>query len=121
MKKWVLWLVTILLVMVGGPLIVLSVAPDAAMLMCMCIFFLLAPLCAFYSGIFAGQDMRHRWWMPVVAVAMFITGSYWLLSMDVEGMWMYGGIYLVIGLVTMFVSAAIRRKTGKKDTEGEQK
>ena len=120
MTKWVLWLSTILLVMIGGPLIVLVVDPDAAMLMCMCIFFLLAPFCALYSGFFAGQDMRRRWWMPVVAVAFFVTGSYSLLSMDVEGMWIYGGIYLVIGLVTMFVSATIRRKTKKKDADKEE-
>ena len=121
MTKWMLWLLTLLLVMVGGPLIVLAADPTAAMLICMCIFFLLAPFCALYSGMFAGQDMRRRWWMPVVAVALFVTGSSWLLSMDVQGLWVYGGIYMAIGLVSMGACALIRRKTGKKDTEGEQK
>lgn len=117
MTKWMLWVLTLLLVMVGGPLIVLAVDPNAAMLVFMCIFFLLAPFCALYSGIFAGQDMRRRWWMPVVTVALFVTGSYWLLSMDVQGLWVYGGIYMVIGLVSMGVCAAIRRQTRRKDGE----
>ena len=121
MTKWMLWLLTLLLVMVGGPLIVLAVDPNAAMLVCMCIFFLLAPFCALYSGIFAGQDIRHRWWMPVVTVAMFVTGSWWLLSMDAQGLWVYGGIYMVIGLVSMGVCAALRRKTSEKHTDVETK
>ena len=121
MTKWVLWLSTILLVTLGGPLIVLSVDANAAMLMCMCIFFLLAPLCALYSGIFAGQDMRHRWWMPVVTVAMFVTGSWWLLSMDAQGLWVYGGIYMAIGLVSMGACTVIRRETRKKDVDGKRK
>ena len=121
MTKWIQWVLTLLLVMVGGPLIVLAADPNAAMLICMCIFFLLAPLCALYSGVFAGQDIRRRWWMPVLVVALFVISSSWLLSMDAQGLWVYGGIYMAIGLVSMGVCALIRRKIDKKNKDGEQK
>lgn len=114
MSKWVLWLFTVLLVTLGGPMIVLSVDPNASMLICLFLFFVLDPLCALYSGLFAGLAIRRRWWMPVAMVAVFVIGSWWLLSMDAQGLWVYGGIYLVIGLVSMGVCALIRRKTGKK-------
>ena len=121
MTKWMLWVLTLLLVMVGGPLIVLAVDPNAAMLVFMCIFFLLAPFCALYSGIFAGLDIRRRWWMPLVAVALFIVSSSWILSMDVQGLWVYGGLYLAIGLISMCGCAVGYHRKCKNAEDGEQK
>ena len=93
MSKWLLWVLSMLLVTVGGPMIALAVDPNASMLICMCLFFLLDPLCMLYSGIFAGLDIRRRWWMPLVAVALFVISSWWLLSMDSQGLWVYGGLF----------------------------
>ena len=121
MGKWLLWVLTLLLVTVGGPLIALAVDPNAAMLVCMCLFFVLAPFCALYSGIFAGLDIRRRWWMPLVAAAMFVVGAWWLLSMDAQGLWVYGGLYTAIGLVAMGGCAVGYRRHGGKNTGGEPK
>ncbi len=114
--KWLSWLITVVLLMVGGPMIALIVDVNATMLVFMALFFVLDPLCALYSGVFAGSDVKKRWSLPLVTVALFVLGAWWLLSMDAQGLLVYGGIYLVVGYTAMGVCAAILNKKNKNAT-----
>ena len=98
------------LIMVGGPMIVLAVDPNAAMLICMVLFFVLNPLCVLYSGAFAGSRVKVLWSLPLITDGLFLLGAWWLLSMDAMGLWLYGVAYLMIGLISMFVSTLIHSR-----------
>lgn len=117
MTKWVLWLENVLLVTIGGPLFTLVVEANNAMLILMLLLFVLHPLCALYSGIFAGGDVRKRWWLPLAHSALFAIGAWWILSMDIQGLYVYSPIYLAIGFVTMGITAVLCVKSREKNAE----
>ena len=94
-------------------MIALSVDPNAAMLICMVLFFALNPLCALYSGALAGSRVKVLWLLPLITDGLFLLGAWWLLSMDAMGLWLYGVAYLAIGLIAMFVSAFIHNRKTK--------
>lgn len=114
--KWLSWLMTVVLITIGGPMIAFAVDAHATMLIFMVLFFVLDPLCALYSGIFAGGNVKKRWPLPLVTVALFVLGAWWLLSMDTQGLLVYGGIYLAIGYAAMGACAAILDKKNKNTT-----
>lgn len=115
MRKWIEWFVMVLLVMIGGPLVAITVDEKAAMAVCLFLFFVLDPMCVLYTGIFAGGNLRRRWFLPFLSIGIFAIGAWRLLAMDTAGLCLYGTVYLVVGVVAMLICAAILHSKIDKD------
>ncbi len=74
------------------------------------IFFVLNPLYAAAVGISAGKNVKIRWLMCILPPAMFM-GCIWLLfDFNDHKYRYYAAVYLVIEIVFMVISWAIRKK-----------
>lgn len=86
------------------------VSSNAGMAVTLLLFFVINPIYAVAAGVFAGKDIRRLWSMPVIAALLFLLGAWMFFDMGEGAFVIYAGVYLVIGIVSMLVSAWKRRK-----------
>ena len=112
MKKIIFWLILSVFVMFALPwLAVTLVKGDGGMAACFILFFAVNPVFSIILGIFAGEDVRRSWWLPVISVVFFLAGTWIFFDMGEVAFIMYAAGYLVLGIAAMLVSAFIRKKT----------
>lgn len=98
------------LVMVLLPwLTVHLVRGDAGMAVCFLLFFAVNPVYALAAGWAAGKQVRLLWIHPVAAAALFLAGAWLVFDMGERAFLMYAGVYLLLGLAAMLVSAWVNR------------
>ena len=98
--------------MFGVPLLAVLFAGDAGMAVCFILFFAVDPLFALWIGWFAGKAAKRRWFLPPTCAAMFLLGCWALFDMGETAFVLYALVYLVMGLLSMALSALIHRKKG---------
>lgn len=82
----------------------------AGMAVTILLFFVIDPIYAVVAGAFAGKNIKGLWSVPVMAAILFLLGAWIFFDMGEGAFVIYAGVYLVIGIVSMFVSSRIRAK-----------
>ena len=112
MKKIIFWLIFSAFVMFILPwLAVTLIKSDGGMAACFILFFAVNPVFSIILGIFASEDIRKSWWLPVISAVFFLAGTWIFFDMGEAAFIMYAAGYLVLGIAAMLVSAFIRKKT----------
>ena len=66
------------------------------------------PLCCLGMGIFAGLEIKARWWLVLTAAALALAGNLVFFSLETAFLY-YGGINLLLGVLGMTVAAVVQR------------
>lgn len=85
-------------------LTVTMVKGDAGMGVCFLLFFAVDPVAAIAVGIFSGRDIRTAWFQPAALAALFLAGTWLVFSMGESAFLIYGGVYLLLGYVAMWLT-----------------
>ena len=113
-KKYIMWLILSIVVTILLPWAAVTfVKGDAGMAACFLLFFAVNPLYSIVIGIFAGRNLKEMWSLPVISAVLFLLGAWIFFNMGESAFLMYAGIYLVIGIVAMFVSILISKRALK--------
>ena len=110
MKKLAYWITLAIFLMIGCPWLTVTFAGVNGMAVCLLLFFVINPLFSALCGIFAGKQLRRTWLLPFITAILFGTGARIFFEMDVPAILLYGGCYLLIGIVTMSVRAFVCKK-----------
>ena len=114
-KKYIMWFILSAFVMLLLPWVAVTlVKGDAGMAACFVLFFAVNPLYSIVIGIFAGRNFKEMWSLPVISAVLFLLGTWIFFDMGERAFLMYAGIYLIIGIVVMFVSALISKSIANK-------
>ena len=103
------WLIGTAAIMLGMPGAARFTNMDAFMVLIALEFFIIGPLWALGTGIFAGWDAKARWWLTIANPALFIAGAWIFLEMGELDFLFYAFCYLMVGVLSMFITAVIRR------------
>lgn len=110
-KNYIIWLILSIVVMFLLPWAAVTfVKGDAGMAACFLLFFAVNPLYSIVIGIFAGRNLKEMWSLPVISAVLFLLGTWIFFDMGEIAFLMYAGVYFVIGMAAMFVSALISRR-----------
>ena len=103
------WLICTAAIMFGMPGTARYTNMDAFMVLIVLEFFIIGPLWALGTGIFAGWEARDRWWLTIADPVLFIAGAWIFLEMGELDFLFYAFCYLMVGVLSMFITAVIRR------------
>ena len=110
MKYTVRWLILQALVLIGVPVASIFVLPPEANMMGFLVMFLgINPIFFAVQGVSMGDDVKHRWFLLPVGLVVFTLGL-WLLDAPIKQVMVYTLLYLVVGLITGAISAAVQKK-----------
>lgn len=110
MKKHLAAVLVILLVMVGLPWAAVTFAPgDAGMAACFVLFFGVNFLCSLYVGVYAGLDVKQRWYLPAVNAAAFQLGAWLVFDWGNPDFYGYTAAYLAVAALTMVITIVVVR------------
>ena len=110
-KNIILWVAASMAVMLALPwLAVTFVNGDAGMAVCFLLFLAVDPLYSVMIGVFAGKDVKYLWSFPVIAVVLFLIGTWIFFDMGETAFILYAVVYLVLGIVAMLISRVIRKR-----------
>lgn len=110
MKKYILWTVLAALVMVGCPWLLVKFAGSSGMISVFILFFAVNPLFSLFCGVFAGQDIRRLWALPLLPAVFFLIGTQLLFEPDEPAFLLYAAIYLALAAVAMAVRALLSKR-----------
>ncbi len=86
---------------------------DGGMAVCFILFFAVDPLTAAASGVFAGRDVRKRWFQPLLTAALFLAGTWLLFDPGETAFLLYAGIYLAVGCAAMAAARLVKAKRAR--------
>ena len=110
-NKFVFWLVISAIVMLAFPwLIITFVKSDAGMAACFLLFFAVNPIYSVFMGVIAGKNIRNLWSLPFITAILFVSGAWIFFDMGEAAFIMYAGIYLILGITAMLISAFINKR-----------
>lgn len=110
-KKLIGWLTISVAVMLVLPwLAVTFTKSDAGMAVTLLLFFAVDPIYVIVTGFSAGKNIKEMWSLPVMAAILFLLGAWIFFDMGEIAFMMYAGVYLVIGIIAMLVSAFISQR-----------
>ena len=113
MKKLIILTSIAAVLMLGAPGLALLLPGLDAMGAIFLLFFAVNPLFAVVTGAISGRDIKRMWPLPIITPLSFL-GSWLIYEMgDLEGFLIYSVGYLLIGGVTMLISALITRSVQK--------
>lgn len=115
MKKNIAAIVAIFIVMFGFPWAAATFAShDAGMAICFILFFGVNAMCSLYVGIFAGLQVKQRWFLPVINSAAFLLGVWTVFDWGNPDFYGFAIAYLAVSLIampiTIFVVRGIRKE-----------
>ena len=110
-NKFVFWLVISAIVMLAFPWLVITfVKSDAGMAACFLLFFAVNPIYSVFMGVIAGTNIRNLWSLPFITAILFVSGAWIFFDMGEPAFIMYAGIYLILGITAMLISAFINKR-----------
>lgn len=83
---------------------------DAGMIITIALLFLVNPLLSMTVGVFAGKSIKTLWWFPLVPAIFFLAGAWMFFEMFEKDFLLYAGCYLMIGIVSMLISAIAKNR-----------
>ena len=110
MKTFMTWTILAMLLMIGCPWLAVEFAGSAGMAVCIILFFAVNPLFSVVCGAFAGKNIRQLWALPIITAGSFLAGVWLFFEMGEPAFLLYGGCYLMIGMIAMLVSAFMNKR-----------
>ena len=102
-------LVANVLIMLLLPAMIMSISPsDAGMMVCITLFFMIDPAFCAAAGLFAGRDLKNRWFTAAFPPLMFLLSARLIFGADASDLTVYAVVYTaIIVLVTLFTFLVI--------------
>lgn len=92
-------------IMLGIPWAAVTFVPaDGGMAVCFVHFFGIAPMYSLFLGVFAGGDLRKRWFQTLLSPALFLAGTRIFFDPGESLFTGYAVAYLLVGLAAMVLS-----------------
>ena len=110
MKKLIGLIIAILILMIGCPWLAVTFAGTAGMAVCFLLFYAINPLFSIACGVFAGKNIKKLWGFPIFNAGMFLVGTWLFFEMGELAFWLYCGVYIIIGICSMLVTAWLNKK-----------
>lgn len=110
MKKRIAWTIAAMILMVGFPWLAVTFAGSAGMAICFILFYGVNPVYAALSGVVAGRNIRQLWMLPMITAGLFLAGVWLFFEMGETAFLLYGGCYLMIGMVAMVISSFVNNR-----------
>ncbi len=105
-----------LVVMLLIPAIITAAAPsNAGMMACLALFFALDPLFCIAASVFAGWDLRRRWFTALFPPLAFLLSEGTVFGAEAGGFMVYFVIYSAL-CVTITPVTHLVRKNGKSES-----
>lgn len=102
-KPAVIWTVAALLLFLIIPWAVTRlIHSDAALAICLILWYAIDPVFAIAAGMFAGKRPRELWFLPVLIPVLFVAANYLCFASD-PAFLTYALFYLALSGTTMFV------------------
>ena len=115
MKKNLAALAAVFIVMFGFPWASVTFAPgDAGMAICFVLFFGVNTTVSMFVGIFAGLQVKQRWFLPFVNAAMFLLGAWTVFDWGNPDFNGFAIAYLAIALVACLTTIVVVRNIKKE-------
>lgn len=115
MRKTVYLLVVSLCVMLILPWLAVALGKDGCgMVISFLLFFAVDPVFSIVVGIYAGQDAKARWAVPVLSAVFFLVGTWLFFDPGELTFVLYAFAYLLLGMASMFIAACIKAKRNKQ-------
>ena len=112
MKKTLPWIAASAFIMLALPFLTVKlIRSDAALAICLLLFFAVNPLFSAAAGVFSGMDIKKRAALPFVAPVLFIAGAWLLFDPGETAFLLYAAIYLVLGYAAALIAALIKKVT----------
>lgn len=110
MKKIIFWLIASAVVMLLLPwLSVTFIKGDNGMAVCFILFFALNPVYTICAGAYTAKDVKRFWILPIITAIFFLTGTWLFFDMGEKVFILYAGVYLLLGIAAMLISAFIKK------------
>lgn len=110
MKKLTVWTLLAMFLMIGCPWLAVELAGSAGMAVCFILFFAINPIFSAVCGVFAGEDIKRLWSLPIIAAGLFLVGVWMFFEMGETAFLLYCGCYLMIGIIAMLISAFVNKR-----------
>lgn len=110
MKKFVIWTLSAILLMIGCPWLAVEFAGCEGMAICFLLFYAVNPIFSAVCGVFAGKSIKQLWALPIIVSGLFLAGVWLFFEMGESAFLLYCGCYLVIGIAAMLISAAVNKR-----------
>ena len=110
MRKVINWIIFVLILMIGCPWLAVTFAGTAGMAVCFLLFYAINPLFSIACGVFAGKNIKKLWGFPIFNAGMFLVGTWMFFEMGEPAFLLYCGVYLIIGICSMLVTAWLNKK-----------
>lgn len=110
-KNYVICTVISAAVMILLPLAaVTTVSGQWGMFISILMLFIIDPAYSAFVGYIAGKNVRERFGLPLISAAMFFAGALLVIKMGTTDALTYTAVYLIIGVITMSVSALLQKR-----------
>ena len=110
-KNFIFWsAVSAVLMLVLPWLASTFVKEDAGMVVCLLLFFAVNPLYSVLIGVFAGENIKSLWSLPVLSALFFLLGTWAFFDIGERAFLLYAGAYLILGILAMLISSLIRQR-----------
>lgn len=108
-RRILIWTITLLILMLVFPWLTVTFAGCDGMGISFILFFVVYPLFSVISGIVAGKEVGKFWMLPICTSVTFVLGTWLFFEMGEPAFILYGGIYLVVGLISMLLTVALEK------------
>ena len=116
--KILLFFVLNIVFMLLIPFLLIRFSPaDVSMTACMVLFFAVYPILFILLGIVIGKDMKHLWWMPIVAAFVFPLLFSVAMGVIIFELYTYSGIYIFLGYAVSALLLLIKKIKLERESE----
>lgn len=88
----------------------LSSSPGIGLLWGLLMFYIVDPAYSAAMGIYAGEEIRDRWYIPLLTSALIMTGFFIIFDREQGDFIIFALAYLAIGVIFMLASVLINKK-----------
>ena len=110
MKKFIIWTISALILMLGFPWLSVTFAGSSGMAVCFILFFAINPTFSVLCGWSAGKNIKQLYALPIITAGLFISGAWLFFEMGELAFLLYCSCYLIIGIISMLISAIIKKQ-----------
>ena len=116
-KPALIWLLSTAVLMLLFPWAATLFKGMAGFAIAVLLLYVVDPMFCFATGIFAGRAWRQRWWLILVAPALYLVGAWGFVAPFETVFLVYAIGCLLIGLLAMTGTAAFLLKKSQKEKE----
>ena len=113
-KKLTIIVITIIFILVITPLLFIKLAqPHDFMGTMILLFFIINPVLAIFVNSMVGKDVNKLWSLPLIFSIVFLVSYWFVLKEIILDLVVYALMYLIIGIIVMFISFFVSKKKQK--------